>query len=155
MGNPDKIKTSHDNLKVVTADIFNAEELQEHLANQDAVISCLGFAPEKPKTTGYLLATQAIVAAMSSSTTTRPVLDNMRETELWLESECDKKINWTVVRPAGLTNSALSDKEFKVEMDKFDVSSGAGRIARAHVARFMLSCISEEKYHQKGVAVAV
>ena len=52
----------------------------------------------------------------------RPVLDNMRETELWLESECDKKINWTVVRPAGLTNSALSDKEFKVEMDKFDVS---------------------------------
>ena len=49
--NPDKIKTSHDNLKVVTADIFNAEELQENFADQDAVISCLGFAPEKPKTT--------------------------------------------------------------------------------------------------------
>ena len=107
----------------------------------------------------------------------KPVLDNMRETELWLESECDKRINWTVVRPAGLTNSLRTDKEFKVELDQFHVSlaqlsahysintiaiiqvssgaGGAGRIARADVARFMLSCIKEEKYHQKGVAIAV
>ena len=55
----------------------------------------------------------------------RPVLDNMRETELWLESECDKRINWTVVRPAGLTNSPRTEKEFKVEVDKFDVSRSA------------------------------
>ena len=52
----------------------------------------------------------------------KPVLDNMRETELWLESECDKRINWTVVRPAGLTNSLRTDKEFKVELDQFHVS---------------------------------
>ena len=49
--NPDKMQMSHDNLKVVTADIFSAEELKEHFAEQDAVISCLGFNPEKPKTT--------------------------------------------------------------------------------------------------------
>ena len=58
----------------------------------------------------------------------KPVLDNMRETELWLESECDKRINWTVVRPAGLTNNLLSEKDFKVEMDKFDVSQSHGSI---------------------------
>ena len=52
----------------------------------------------------------------------RPVLDNMRETEVWLEAECDKRINWTVVRPAGLTNSLRTDKEFKVELDQFHVS---------------------------------
>ena len=85
----------------------------------------------------------------------RPVLDNMRETELWLETECDKAVNWTVVRPTGLTNNPVTDGEFNVEMDKFDVQGAAGRIARADVARFMLSCISEEKYHQKGVAIAV
>ena len=51
--NPDKMKTVHDNLKVVTADIFKTEELREHFADQDAVISCLGFTPEKPKTTYY------------------------------------------------------------------------------------------------------
>ena len=85
----------------------------------------------------------------------RPVLDNMRETELWLEKECEKDVNWTVVRPAGLTNNPRTDSEIKVEMDKFDVSAGAGRIARADVARFMLSSISEEKYYKKGVAIAV
>ena len=85
----------------------------------------------------------------------RPVLDNMRETELWLEAECDKEINWTVVRPAGLTNNPITQTEIKVEVDRFDVSGGAGRIARADVARFMLSAISEEKYHKKGVAIAV
>ena len=85
----------------------------------------------------------------------RPVLDNMRETELWLEKECEKDVNWTVVRPAGLTNNPRTESEIKVEMDKFDVSAGAGRIARADVARFMLSSISEEKYYKKGVAIAV
>ena len=48
---PDKMKTTHDNLKLVTADIFNSDQLKEHLADQDAVLSCLGFNPEKPKTT--------------------------------------------------------------------------------------------------------
>ena len=86
----------------------------------------------------------------------KPVLDNMREAELWLETECDQKINWTVVRPAGLTNGYLSGKEFKVEVDKFDVPVwNGGRIARADVARFMLSCVSEEKYFKKGLAIAV
>ena len=48
---PDKVQTSHDNLKVVTADIFNTEQLREHFVDQDAILSCLGFKPEKPKTT--------------------------------------------------------------------------------------------------------
>ena len=137
----------------------------------------------RPYRRGYLEATQAIVSAMIPSSRLvmchswyteeesrgqamflirwilipmiRPVLDNMRETELWLEKECEKDVNWTVVRPAGLTNNPRTDSEIKVEMDKFDVSAGAGRIARADVARFMLSSISEEKYYKKGVAIAV
>ena len=137
----------------------------------------------RPYRRGYLEATQAIVSAMTPSCRLvmchswyteeesrgqamflirwilipmiRPVLDNMRETELWLEKECEKDVNWTVVRPAGLTNNPRTDSEIKVEMDKFDVSAGAGRIARADVARFMLSSISEEKYYKKGVAIAV
>ena len=137
----------------------------------------------RPYRRGYLEATQAIVSAMTPSSRLvmchswyteeesrgqamflirwilipmiRPVLDNMRETELWLEKECEKDVNWTVVRPAGLTNNPRTDSEIKVEMDKFDVSAGAGRIARADVARFMLSSISEEKYYKKGVAIAV
>ena len=63
-----------------------------------------------------------------------PVLDNMRETEVWLEQEVYLSFNdqiwylasvvvkvadidWTVVRPAGLTNKAVTEKEFRVEED--------------------------------------
>jgi len=83
----------------------------------------------------------------------KPVLDNMREVEVWLEQEVDD-INYTVVRPAGLTNNPVTDKDFSVEED-FHVSGGSGRIARADVARFMLQSVSEEKYHKKAVSIAV
>ena len=50
----------------------------------------------------------------------RPVLDNMREAEVWLEQETDD-INYTVVRPATLTNGRVTEKKFAVEED-FHVS---------------------------------
>jgi len=37
----------------------------------------------------------------------------------------------------------------------FQVEGAAGRIARADVARFMLSVLGEEKYHKKQLAIAV
>ena len=45
-----------------------------------------------------------------------PVLDNMRDVETWLETEVTD-IKWTVVRPAGLTNNTVTDKQFSVEED--------------------------------------
>ena len=49
--NPAKMTVSHDNLQVVEADIFSADSLKQHLGGQEAVISCLGFPPQKPKVT--------------------------------------------------------------------------------------------------------
>lgn len=46
----------------------------------------------------------------------KSVLDNMREVEVMMETQVDD-INWTVVRPAGLTDNPVTDKEFKVEED--------------------------------------
>ena len=48
---PAKMPLSHDNLQVVEADIFSVDSLKEHLSGQDAVLSCLGFPPQKPKVT--------------------------------------------------------------------------------------------------------
>jgi len=181
--NPDKMTISDDKLNVVSADIFDAENLKNHFTGHDAVLSCLGFSHKTPKVTGYTDATNAMVTAMRSSSVSRlvlchswyteeasrsqamflirwfllpmikPVLDNMREVEVWLEQEAGD-INYTVVRPAGLTNNSVTDKEFSVEED-FYVPGGSGRIARADVARFMLQSVSEEKYHKKAVSIAV
>ena len=48
---PAKMTLRDDNLQVVEADIFSADSLKQHLGGQDAVLSCLGFPPQKPKVT--------------------------------------------------------------------------------------------------------
>eukprot|EP00092_Neocalanus_flemingeri_P013005 GFUD01014015.1.p1 GENE.GFUD01014015.1~~GFUD01014015.1.p1 ORF type:complete len:214 (+),score=76.34 GFUD01014015.1:160-801(+) len=181
--NPAKMTLSHENLKVVEADIFDQEALKEQFAGHDAVVSCLGFPPQKPAVTGYLEATKAIESAMKSSSISRlvvchswytdeesrgnasflirwvllpmikTVLNNMRETELWLDAEAG--VDFTVVRPAGLTDGKVTEGEFKVAEGEYDVTGAAGRIARADVARFMLSILEQEKYYKKQLAIAV
>merc|ERR1712032_297486 len=181
--NPAKMTLNHDNLQVVEANIFSADSLKQHLGGQDAVLSCLGFPPQKPKVTGYTEATQAMVSAMREVGVKRlvlchswyteeasrsqamflirwfllpmigPVLNNMRETEIWLENEASD-LDWTVVRPAGLTNNSVTDKDFTVKED-YHVAGAVGRIARADVARFMLSNLSLDENIKKGVAIAV
>ena len=49
--NPDKMTLSDDKLNVVSADIFEAENLKTHFTGHDAVLSCLGFPLQKPKVT--------------------------------------------------------------------------------------------------------
>eukprot|EP00091_Calanus_sinicus_P002308 TRINITY_DN12331_c0_g1_i1.p1 TRINITY_DN12331_c0_g1~~TRINITY_DN12331_c0_g1_i1.p1 ORF type:complete len:214 (-),score=68.47 TRINITY_DN12331_c0_g1_i1:139-780(-) len=181
--NPAKITVAHDNLKVVEADIFDVEALKAQFSGQDAIVSCLGFPPQKPAVTGYLEVTKNVVSAMKSSSVSRlvvchswyteeesrgkamflirwillpmikTVLNNMRETEVWLDAEAD--VDYTVVRPAGLTDAAVTEGEFKVAEGDYHVEGAAGRIARADVARFMLSTLQEEKYYKKQLAIAV
>ena len=50
----------------------------------------------------------------------RTVLDNMHLTELWLDDEAD--VDFTVVRPAGLTDAAVTEAEFKVAEGDYHVS---------------------------------
>merc|ERR1712123_512509 len=63
--------------------------------------------------------------------------------------------NLKVVRPAGLTDGNATEGEFKVAEGEYAVAGAAGRIARADVARFMLSILEQEKYYKKQLAIAV
>jgi len=173
----------HPKLKIVEADVFNQEQLTSHLKDHDAVLSCLGFKPQNPAVTGYLEVTKNVVAAMKANNIKRlvvchswyteqesrgqafflirwillpmirTVLDNMYETEVWLEEQED--IDFTVVRPAGLANWEITEKEFQVTEGGYDVKGAAGRIGRADVARFMLGALGKENYYRKQLAIAV
>jgi len=77
----------------------------------------------------------------------------LSDSQIWLDAEAD--VDYTVVRPAGLTDAAVTDGEFKIAEGDYHVEGAAGRIARADVARFMLSFLGEEKYHKKQLAIAV
>ena len=49
--NPSKLSITDDKLNVVEANVFDADSYKEHLVGHDAVLSCLGFPPQKPKIT--------------------------------------------------------------------------------------------------------
>ncbi|XP_037083178.1 uncharacterized protein LOC119103665 [Pollicipes pollicipes] len=134
--NPDKIKQKHDNLSVVKADIFSAEELTAAFQGHEAVVSALGFSRSDNPVTGYTESMKAVAAAMRAAQLQRlvvmtafytditsaqgrgflvnwiliplikRVLTNMREMEEWLAAEA-QDLRWTVVRPGGLSNRAL------------------------------------------------
>ena len=48
--NPDKIKTTHENLKVVVGSTLNADEVSEAIKGHEAVVSCLGGEDNKKST---------------------------------------------------------------------------------------------------------
>lgn len=180
---PAKMTITDEKLTVETVDIFDAKAIAEKLGGHDLVFSCLGFKPEKTGVTGYTKATQAVVEAMKSLgikriimchswytelesrgqaawfirwfllPMIRTVLDNMRETELWLDNQ--DELEYTVVRPAGLTNNAVTTHEIKVAEGGYCVDGTAGRIARADVARFMLSCADKDEYKGKQLAIGI
>jgi len=150
------------------------------------LFSCLGFLRSSAGVTGYTDTIKQIVSAMRSAYVKRlvvmtayysdissaenqgflvrwflipflrPVLVNMREMELYLESEC-LDIDYTIVRPPGLATGPSSDKEVQVEFDQFFLknASGMSRMPRADVARYMLDCIPRSEECQRAVAIGV
>nr|DBA28738.1 TPA: hypothetical protein GDO54_009043 [Pyxicephalus adspersus] len=86
----------------------------------------------------------------------KSVLNNMFEMEQYLEKECSD-LNWTVVRPPGLQNVPVTDKEILTH-EGFFVPDEKGypftnTVSRADVSRFMLSTLSDEKWTRKLVAM--
>ncbi|XP_070535158.1 flavin reductase (NADPH)-like isoform X3 [Ptychodera flava] len=81
------------------------------------------------------------------------VLANMGVMEDFLMEKCSD-IDYTVVRPPGLTDKPASGKDFAVEERMF-VGGAASQIARADVAKFMLDTLSTDDYNKKAVAIAV
>lgn len=106
----------------------------------------------------------------------RPKLINMRQMEKYLETECSD-INYTVVRPPGLTNGtasgnsyiysckhseaflkvslSLKGQEIKSENDSYFLKNSPSRMPRADVAKFMIDCLSKSELFKKCVAVGL
>lgn len=184
--NPSKLAINHENLKVVEGNIFSEDSLKPHFTGQDAVMSCLGFPPSMfYGVTGYTQSMTATLSAMrevkvnriitmtswytdpNSGTRCsffirfmllpiiRSVLSNMYEMEKLLEKTED--INWTVVRPPGLQNTPVTDKEFLTHEgyyvpDENDNPVGQ-TVSRSDVARFMLSLLSNNTWIKKAVSI--
>ncbi|XP_057368583.1 flavin reductase (NADPH)-like [Daphnia carinata] len=184
--NPDNLKEiQNPRLKVVNGDIFSEVSLTSLFKDTDAVISCLGF-KRSSAVTGYTESIKPIIGAIraakvprllvmtayyteiSSSESQgflvrwlvipmlRPILINMRQMEKYLETECGD-INYTVIRPPGLTNGTASGRNVKSEIGAYFLKdkSSSTRMPRADVAKFMIDCLPKSDLFQKAVAIGI
>ena len=167
--NPVRLKPHH-RLEVVTGDVRDAKGVAAAVAGQDAVLSALGMYERKPNT---LLsdATRTIVGAMEAEVVRRllfvsslgvgetkgqlgPLYNHILLPLLLKEIFADKEtaetvvresdLDWTIVRPARLTNARLTGT-YRAGPD---AAQGLWfpRIARADVADFMLNSMERNLF---------
>ncbi len=157
-------------LRVITGDILDEPTVREAMAGQEAVCLTIGVGVTRKPVTVFSQGTQNVLAAMAEHGVRRlicitgigagdskghggflydrifkPLLlktiyeDKDRQEALIKASTTD----WTIVRPAFLTNGPLTGN-YRVVTDLNGVN--AGKISRADVAHFMLAELSANRY---------
>nr|XP_022338349.1 uncharacterized protein LOC111133908 [Crassostrea virginica] len=82
------------------------------------------------------------------------LLHNMGEMEDYLSKDC-QDINFTVVRPPGLTNQPSTGKTVRAENGRQFLDESTTQISRRDVAKYMLDIIKESSVYKACVAVSV
>ena len=174
--NPARLTLANANLTVVTGNVLNAVNVEETLQGADAVVVSLGNTESNPD---YIvsLGTQVIVAAMQrlgaprrivvvsslgvgdskdqvpfafkllmKSVLRKPMEDKERQEALVKASELD----WTIVRPGGLTNGPATGRY----QSGIDTKIGAGQVSRADVAAFVLKQLTDSTYLHQAPAIS-
>ena len=173
---PESVKSDHPNLKVVTGSLNDKEKLKSVISGSDACISTLGgtsltkhsheiiegidnivtiMEEEKVKRFIYL---SSFGAGDSRKFMPQPIRFIIADIMLFVpladhnanESRITKsQLNWTIVRPGGLTNGAKTDNlkhgygEIKIK--------GSLSISRSNVAAFLLNQVTNKDYVNKSV----
>lgn len=176
---PDKLTTRHENLSVVQGDGYDASRVAEAVRGHDAVVSSLGVPYTFKSVTLYSAGATNIIAAMRASGVRRLVAitsggafpgrdpespffferilkplfhtlyDDMRRME---ELVMESGLDWTLLRPARLTNAATSGG-VRVARDKY-VVSGLASTTRRDLASFAVEQVASKEFVGAGVAVA-
>jgi putative NADH-flavin reductase len=179
--NTAKIKIQHSNLHIVQGDVMNIETVASAILEQDAVICCIGTAPFKNGTIRSD-ATENILAAMEKTGVKRficqtslgvgdskvsfkllPIfvrifivpfliqkaLEDHERQEKYIKTS---NTDWTILRPAGLYNTALT-KKYRHGFS-YDDKTITLKISRADVAHFILQEVESSAYLHKKVGVS-
>ncbi len=173
---PGKLDTTDPNLTVVAGSVLDAAPVQQALQGTDAVVVSLGNTANNPD---YIVSqgTQVILDAMQAlgqpqrivvvsslgvgeskdqvpfafkmlmkTALRKPMEDKERQEALVKSSGLD----WIIVRPGGLTNGPATG-QYKSGLDP---KIGAGQVARADVAAFVLQQVTDDTYLHKAPAIS-
>lgn len=170
---PEKIKLEHEQLNVVQVDVRDREIVADTVKGHDAVVCALGSS--NLKDTVRSEGTANIVAGMEAHGVERIVIvsslgvgdsgkqlsfsgklfvntvlknvifDHERQEKLLVDSA----LNWTSVRPSGLTEGARTGKYTASN----DPTVKGGRIRRADVADFILKVLAEGLHSREAITI--
>lgn len=171
---PAKVQLTHENLTVVQGNAFNQADVTAAIAGHDAVVSCLGSSNGMKPSTELQEMTQNIVTGMQANGVERIVytasagvhreltgimgklmmllLKNaLTDHRAAVEAITQANLNYTIVRPMGLT-----DKDFTGEYRESETSTPAksSTIPRADVAHFILKALLDASYDRKSIGLA-
>ena len=170
---PAKLEITHENLNVVQGDAFNKEEVSAAISNHDAVVSCLGSSKGMRKSEELQNMTKHIVEGMKEHNVDRIVYTAsagvhkeltgiMCKVIMQLLKNAlidhraavghiqDAGLNYTIVRPMGLSN-----KEFTGEYREAasGVPAKSSSIPRADVAHFIIKALTDSGYENTSIGI--
>jgi len=173
---PESVKSDHPNLKVVAGILNEKDKLKSVISGSDVCISTLGGASLTKHSPEIIEGINNIVSIMEEESVTRfiylssfgagdsrkympqPIRFLIADIMLTVpladhntnESRITKsQLNWTIVRPGGLTNGAKTDNlKHGCEMTKI---KGSLSISRSSVAAFLLNQVTKKDYVNKSV----
>lgn len=171
---PSKIEIVHEHLHIIQGDAFNKEDVKAAIAKHDAVISCLGSNQGLKKSTELEEMTKNIVDGMLAHNIKRIIytasagidkeipgisgkmvmkmLENpLRDHRNAVDYIKTNGLNYTIVRPMGLTNDPFTGKYRET---KEEIPENGKTIPRADVAHFILKTLSDEQYEYSSIAIA-
>lgn len=171
---PSKIEVIHENLNVIQGDAFNSAEVSSAIAGHNAVVSCLGSSKGMKKSAELRNMTKNIVEGMKENNVVRivytasagvhkeltglsgklmmtllknPLIDHRAA----VGHIQDAGLNYTIVRPMGLTDKPFTGK-YREEIR--GVPAKSSTIPRADVAHFIVKALTDSKYENSSIGLA-
>ena len=177
--NPEKVKTTHSNLKLIQGNVLDPVIVEKAVAGQEAVLSALGHKKFFIKTNILSEGTKNIIQAMDKQNVKRFICitalginDSRFRLGLyyslfvipvivffyfWDKAKQEKliqssKLDWTIVRPAQLFNGKKRGKyKHGLNIGNYILTKF---ISRADVAHFILSQLNDVTYLKKTPGIA-
>lgn len=171
---PSKLQIHHEHLHIIQGDCFNKEAVAQAIAGHEAVVSCLGSSLGMKKSTELQQMTKNIVDGMREHSITRivytasagihkevpgisgklvmtmlknPLLDHQGAVDYIVAN----KLNYTIARPMGLTNKALTGNYKEASTG---VPEKARTISRADVADFIVKVLGDSTYDRTSIGIS-
>ncbi len=171
---PSKLDFSHENLKIIQGNAFNQEEVSSAIAGHDAVVSCLGSNQGMKKSTELQEMIKHIVTGMKEHNVERiiytasagihkeltgisgklvmrmlrnPLIDHRAAVD-YIQAH---GLNYTIVRPMGLTNNPFTGK---YRESATSVPEKSKSIPRADVAHFIVKALRDRSYDHTSIGIS-